>query len=138
MSNIKTQNLKVKTKKSRGVSLYLTFMIMTILLALALGVSAILFGQIKMMRGMENSIIAFYAADTGIERVLKEGLLPEPCLDCYLDLNNNGLQDEEDSTYSVKVIAAGQPGCPSPPAFYNCIKSVGTFKETKRAIELTR
>ncbi len=138
MLDIKIQNPKFKSQKSRGVSLYLAFMTMTILLALALGVSAILVGQIKMIRGMGNSVIAFYAADTGIERVLKEGPLPEPCLDCYLDLNNNGFWDGEDSAYSVRIIQAGQPGCPSPPASYNCIKSVGIYKETKRAIEITR
>jgi len=138
MLDIKNQKSKVKSQKSRGVSLYLAFMIMTVLLALALGINAILFGQIKMVRGMGNSVIAFYAADTGIERVLKEGVLAEPCPDCYLDLNNNGFQDEEDSAYRVRIIPAGQPGCPSPPASYNCIKSVGIFKETKRAIEISR
>ena len=124
--------------KEKGVSIYLVFMVMTILLALVLGVSAILLGQLKIIRGMGNSVIAFYAADTGIERVLKEGSLPEPCPDCYLDLNNNGSLDGEDSVYRVTIITAGQPGCLSPPASVNCLKSVGTFKETKRAIEIIR
>jgi len=40
--------IKIQNSKN-GVSLYLALMIMTVLLALALGVSAILFGQIRMM-----------------------------------------------------------------------------------------
>ena len=55
---------------NKGVSLYLAVVIMAILLAIVLGVSAILVSQIKIIRGVENSVIAFYAADTGIEDIL--------------------------------------------------------------------
>jgi len=70
-SNIKAQN---------GVSLYLTVLIVTIILAISLGISSILVGQIKMISGMGKSVIAFYAADTGTERVLYEDKLCRP--DC--------------------------------------------------------
>lgn len=60
---IKIQNLK-------AVSLYLSLMVLSILLAIFLGLSSLLFGQIKMFGAVGESVIAFYAADTGIERNL--------------------------------------------------------------------
>jgi hypothetical protein len=54
----------------RGVSLYLALIIMFILIAIALGVSLIIVSQMKMMKGMGDSVVAFYAADTGIEQTL--------------------------------------------------------------------
>jgi hypothetical protein len=54
----------------RGVSLYLALIIMFILIAIGLGVSLIIVSQMKMMKGMGDSVVAFYAADTGIEHAL--------------------------------------------------------------------
>jgi hypothetical protein len=45
-------------------------MIMFILIAIALGVSLIIVSQMKMMKGMGDSVVALYAADTGIENAL--------------------------------------------------------------------
>jgi hypothetical protein len=54
----------------KGVSLYLTILILVILLAISLGISTILSGQLKMIGGIGKSVVAFYAADTGIEEIL--------------------------------------------------------------------
>ncbi len=115
----------------KGVSLYLSIMIMVILLAIVLGISGILLGQLKMMKGMENSVIAFYAAETGIERMLMDrndptlslALLGCPCSGtdvCTLGNNIN---------YCVEAQAL-----PDPDHFK--ISSVGTYKETRRAIQV--
>jgi len=124
----------------KGVSLYLALMIMTVLLALALGISAILFGQIKMIRGMGNSVIAFYAADSGIEMILyldEECRRSSPNCDtsiCKADCT--GLFDQafpeepldlDTATYKAFVSGNG-----------TIFKTVGNFKETNRAIEVTR
>jgi len=45
-------------------------MIMFILIAIGLGISLIIVSQMKMIRGMGDSVVAFYAADTGIEHAL--------------------------------------------------------------------
>ncbi len=121
----------MKLLKDKGISLYLTMTIMSILLALALGVSAILYSQIKVTKGMGDSVFAFYAADTGIERELYEENEPGTYSD-YLDLNQNGYQDSNDSSYTVTVTAGGESNCPE--EANRCIKSVGDFKGTKRAI----
>lgn len=53
-----------------GVSIYLALVIMFILIAIGLGVSLIIVSQMKMIKGMGDSVIAFYTADTGIEHSL--------------------------------------------------------------------
>lgn len=54
----------------KGVSLIITFFIMIIILAVVLSVSALLYGEVKLIRNMGNSVAAFYAADSGIEKIL--------------------------------------------------------------------
>jgi len=102
---------------------------MTILLAIALGVSTIFLGQVKSIREMGYSVIAFYAADAGIEEVLVDRANPNSsCTElspCDLD---NGAQ------YYLNIVDGDDPNCD---ANYYCIKSVGVYKEIKRAIEIS-
>lgn len=110
----------------KGVSLYLSIMIMVILLAIVLGISGILLGQLKTMKGIENSVVAFYAAETGIEKVL---------VDRRTGLNTNiGHYDGSigSASYEVEVLSPG-PNCD---ADNYCISSVGTYNETKRGIQV--
>jgi len=109
-------------KNKQGVSLYLALLVMAILLSIGLATSAILIGQIRMIKGIGDSVLAFYAADTGIEKVLLNRANPSPISGTL----------ENKSSYVVIVILPG-PDCA---ADYRCIRSVGTYKETKRAIEV--
>ena len=61
-----------------GVSLIITFFIMLILLAVVMSIVTLLFSEIKVIRNIGNSSAAFYAADSGIEKVLfyDEQVLP--------------------------------------------------------------
>jgi len=140
-------------------------------LAAALGLAAILVGQIKIIRGMGNSVVAFYAADTGIEQVLKEVI---DCIKEWEEQENSGdtnescpglksrYPDEEEeeldngASYRVEVVCCDSnsdecqlgegiiPSCPlgsdfedsSCHATYFCIRSVGTYRGTQRAIEV--
>lgn len=54
----------------KGVSLIITFFILTIILAVVLSISIILYREIKIIRSIGNSVISFYAADSGIEKTL--------------------------------------------------------------------
>lgn len=116
MSNIKFE---------KGVSLFLALIVMAILLAIALGLSHIIITQIRMAKGMGDSVVAFNAADTGIERALVNRHNPT---NLPLTTLPNG------ATYQVFVTASGTGGC-SAPNF--CIKSVGSYRGVKRAIEIT-
>jgi len=63
--------MKIIFKNSqKGVSLLITFFVMAISLAIVLGITVILLGEIKTIRGMGYSIKAFCAADTGLEKTL--------------------------------------------------------------------
>ena len=119
---MKTQNLILE----KGVSLYLAFMMMTVLLVIAFGMSAILFGQMKIIGGMGNSVIAFYAADTGIERALYENATPTQTFSGSIG----------GASYNVSVISPGSDNCPSNVNY--CVKSIGIYKETRRAIQVNR
>ena len=54
----------------KGVSLIITFFVMIIILGAVLSLSTILYSEIRMIRNIGNSVIAFYAADSGVEKVL--------------------------------------------------------------------
>lgn len=126
----------------RGVSLYLAVMIMSIILAIVLGITVILVEQLRMIRGMENSVIAFYAADTGIEEVLKviihdHDLAPDPKPEPEDSYSGNC----GNASYEVLVVSGGEQWpdsteiCDSDVSY--CIRSVGSYRGTRRAIEVT-
>ena len=71
-------------------------------------------------------MVAFYAADTGVEHCLYR-IREEESLNC-LPGNLNG------ASYTVTVTPAADPTCDADNC---CIKSVGSYKKTKRAIEIT-
>ena len=112
-------------KSQKGLALYLSIMIMVILLAVVLGISTILVSQLKVIRNIENSVVAYYAAETGIEQALEERQGPN--LSGYSGTLNN-------ATYSVEVSESGDSGCS---AAHYCIKSVGNYNGAKRAIQVS-
>ncbi len=78
---------------------------------------------------MGNSVMAFHAANAGIERTLYEiskgaGVGAPPF--------NETLENE--ASYSAEILAP-EGACPGP---NYCIRSVGVFQNTKRAIRVTR
>jgi len=121
---MKIQNPKSKTEK--GITLYLSLIIMGILLSLALGINSILFGQTKIVQDIGESVFAFAAAETGIERELYENNTTTVSYSGSLGV----------SSYSVKVIISPDPGCSAPLSY--CVTSVGTYKTTNRAIYISR
>lgn len=54
----------------KGVSVYLTIVIMAVLLSVILGLSSIIIGGAKIAGVLGNSVKAFHAADTGMEKAL--------------------------------------------------------------------
>lgn len=53
-----------------GVSLITVFFLMTIILSIVLGLSVMLSNELENTRNSENSLIAFYLADSGVEKLL--------------------------------------------------------------------
>lgn len=139
MSSKYINKLKFKMlKREKGASLYLTYIIMVVLLAIGLGLSTIVFSQIRMLKGMGDSVIAIHAADTGVERILYAISIND-----FQPAYSGSVGDA--SYNAFLVCASGYAGCPPPLfqdptclAFYYCLKSIGMYRETKRAIEVTR
>lgn len=113
-------------KKQQGITLYLSLIIMGILLSLALGINTIILGQATIIQDVGNSVFAFAVAETGIERELYENNTPPFSYSGSLGV----------SSYTVQVIASGSGDCPV--GLNYCIKSVGTYKTTNRAIYISR
>lgn len=61
---------KDNNKKESGVSLIITFYMMMIVLIIVLAISIILYSEVKIIRNIGGSVLSFYAADSGIEKVL--------------------------------------------------------------------
>lgn len=53
-----------------GVSLYLTIVVLTVMSASFFALTTVLVSQIKITNNLSNSVLAFTAADTGIEEAL--------------------------------------------------------------------
>lgn len=113
---------------TKGVSIYLSLMIMSGFLVLALGISAISFSQAQIIKEMANSVFSFYAAESGIERALYEMKGGAGGGSQYEDSFENG------ASYVVNIEAHGE-NCP---ALNFCVKSVGMYKNTRRAIQIGR
>ena len=119
MSNINPKNKK-------GISVLYVVFIMSILLAIGFGLSGILVQQIKMLGEIGYSVVAFYAADSGIEKVLVDRQAPNLTPGYYNSSLVNG------ATYEVFVVPSGG----SCSALNFCIKSIGRYQKVKRAIEI--
>ncbi len=131
----------------RGVSLYIAFMVLTVLLSLALGISTILIGQIRVLRGVGHSVLAFAAAETGVERVLEIDAVfcttyetPEERIACIEDalaaMPASEFQLSNGATFEVAIEGALEGGCPAGKNY--CIRSSGLYVEARRAIRAGR
>jgi Tfp pilus assembly protein PilX len=130
-------NLK---QNSKGVSVFFALLILSVLLSIALGMSTILIGQARMLKGMEDSVVSFFTAESGVERMLYEdkmcrqpdcGGLPWSCLDVVnCDEGRRGgvvSGNLGDATYEITVNDGA-----------TVISSLGIYKGTRRAIETER
>lgn len=108
----------------KGVALYLAIVIISILTGTLLTGVAISVSQLRVIETIGDSVIAFYAADTGIEEILVQREHP----------SNIPLTSLGEASYEVQVYSSTTPGCAA--ANY-CVQSTGTYKNTQRAIEVT-
>ena len=65
-------NLKIKNLKNNhsGVVLIMSLMILAVMIISVVALSRVIVGEVKMTRNSDNSIVAFYAAETGVEKAL--------------------------------------------------------------------
>jgi len=109
----------METKKlQKGVALNIALLISMFVLSLALGMSVIVFSQMRMMGEIGHSVVAFYAADTGIEKALYMKWVKK--IDGWA------------TTESVPIDGASYNVSYNLPIW----KSVGAYGNTRRAIEI--
>jgi len=121
-------NVKIK-KEKRGVSLYLTILVLSILTASLLVMFSLVSVHFKVILTVGDAVVSFYAADSGIEKTLMDMANPTPTSGS-LDVDDDGIAD---AFYTVTVKSGTSPDCN---ADNYCITSVGEYKKVKRAIEI--
>ncbi|MBI2577607.1 MAG: hypothetical protein HYV77_02050 [Candidatus Wildermuthbacteria bacterium] len=118
-----------KEFSEKGVSLILVLMVLAVLIAIGAGISRVLIGRLQIQQEVEKSVVALYAADTGVEAVLVNRNNPVNILETLL---SNG------ASYTVTVtegdlLGGGDLNCVGK---YYCITSLGKYKGVQRAIEI--
>lgn len=108
------------SKMQEGITLYLTIAVLSILTTLLLSLSGISVSQIKVLWGLSDSVVAFYAADTGIE----QGLYQIRKQENYNSIPQTLLGQ---ASYNVFITTTTDE---------IIMKSVSKCKETRRAIEV--
>ena len=115
-------------------------MIMSVMLGIALGISALLIDQFQSLRGLGYSAFALEAADAGIEKIFYDdrkniNVLTEcpssgsPSPACTQILSNS-------ASYVITVVGPGVSGCPAGVTY--CARSTGTFQSAQRKIRIAR
>jgi hypothetical protein len=61
----------MKKLSQKGVSALFAILILSVMMAIVLGLSTIVVTQVRTVKGIGDSLIAFYAADAGIEYMIK-------------------------------------------------------------------
>lgn len=126
-------------KTNKGVVLILTILVLVGILAIAMGVTSLMIGEIRMTREIPRALKAYYAAEIGIERKLYElrkfddtSIIGSPP-----DCTGGGAVclSGSDVCYSVNVDTTSNPPPNPPPNVY--IKSYGCHKRVKRSIEVS-
>jgi hypothetical protein len=112
-------------------------------MGVAVGFNAIVFGGLQILRGSGNSIVAFYAAESGAENILFEDIRSLcngdfACLQAAASGWEGGsgvVSFTNGAFYSVNVVDASPPDCNG---VAYCAQSTGTFKGANRRIEIER
>lgn len=104
---------------SKGISLYLTIVLLSLMLTSVLTLSAILANQMKMIFNLGDAVTAFVAADAGIERALYEDRRATSTPSFSQTFSNGSRVDVTTIWNGVTVI-----------------KSIGTYRGARRAIEV--
>lgn len=95
------------TFKNRGVALLLVIVILSAILSVSIGIFNVVLGELLISGEISDSFIAFYAADTGIERMLyrdrNQNAVPGGVAKTDIDL----FYPEYHACYSIRLEKSG-------------------------------
>lgn len=126
-----------KLREQKGVALYISIMILSAIMAIGLGISSLLMGEIEIARDINRFVPAIYAADSGIERALYKLRKGGDFVSCpntsSCVINSTVLSNG--ASYRVIVLDSGAQWCPVGSSV--CIRGLGTLENTNRGFEVT-
>ena len=132
--------LHMFARDKRGISLYLSVLVLAAVLAIGFGITSLLLGQLKTSRDIQKLMSVIYASDAGVERTLYKirqngdfttcSTLGPPA-EC--EIPTTLLQNQ--ASYKVIVLDPGVGWCDL--SKIKCIRSIGTLEDTNRAFEVT-
>ena len=114
----------MKYHNKKGAAILLTILILAAILAIAFGVSNLMLGEIKISQEAPKSLLAYCAAETGIEKTLsdhRKGGGASDIPECSVALDNG-------SSYGIDFKETG---------IDVEITSWGCYKDVKRAIKVS-
>jgi hypothetical protein len=113
----------------KGSALYISLIILSVILAIVLGLSAILIGQIRTLRNVSDIVTAYHAAETGWEyiyfKINKEGNVSN-ISDIVNSLNDYREDLSNELFYRIKVLNINDSLCRG--AYRYCVKIFGYYK----------
>jgi len=112
-------NNKYKNKFQKGISLYLTIVLLALMMSSVLTLSAILTSQMKIVFNLGNAVTAFMAADAGIERALYRDRKNSDTSSFFAVLSNGSRYDVTITTGPSETV----------------IESTGSYMGIRRTIE---
>ncbi len=115
--------MRYKIYNEKGAAILLALLILTVVLSIAFGISALMWGETKLSQDVPRSLKAYYAAEAGIERALYDERQGSGVVDiprCSVSLDG--------SSYGIDVTISGDT---------TTIKSWGCYKNIERAIEVS-
>jgi hypothetical protein len=114
----------MKKNNKHGSSLLITLLVIAALMSIAFGISKLAIGELKLVRDVSETLIAYYAADSGAECQMYADRLSDDGVDCsHVNFSAN-----------IYFEVVGEDG-PSP--YYRTIVSNGFYKSVMRSVELT-
>src|SRR3989338_642088 len=126
-----------KKSSQKGVSILLTVLILSAVFALGLGVATFVISEIRQSRNVGNFVSALHAADSGVERTLyKVRQLGEFSSCPTVDTCSFSGELGTGASFNVIILDSGMVWCTSDAPNF-CIRSIGSFQDANRAIEVT-
>lgn len=118
----------LKLKQEKGYALLVVFFILGLLSVIVLGVNVLIATKLKITISTADSVVAFYAAESGAEKILHKDrkTVYDPSTGDILTNGVGGADFDNGASYSVEILTN------SPVQ----LKSIGSFKNVKRALEL--
>ncbi len=122
----------INKNNQKGSIIYFALIVLTMIVGASLALTSILISQIRIVRGMQRSVVSFYAADTGIEEALYI-LMNEKVIPTNPVTKSLGIPSD-DIKYTF-IITVGGDEC-GPNYDHYCITSTGQHGNVQRAIQV--